>query len=242
MHWDNKSMDYPIKRARDRCFKAPGQRFSSIALLCVWIIMAGSLQAASPDMAQLQTRMQRIHSLSGDFSQVNTDLLQDRKSRASGRFAFHSPGLMRWEYQRPDPYSIIVGSELVWIHDPVLENVTIHNTRRVRGLQVLAMLFDPQKLQSRFITIEPQISRLALVPGDMSLFLSFRKPDTSISEIQIAFGSNYLIKEFVIVENNGNFRRIRFSNLQTNPDITASDFIFQIPKGVEIIDKTGEKP
>lgn len=221
-----------------RIFKSTNRSLIALLLISSCYLVNGQAQTIS--LSTLGDRLGDLTALSGTFEQQNVDLLLDRQTVASGRFFFLKPGLMRWIYDRPDPYSIIVGAQQVWIYDPILENVTIHHTRKIKGIKVLSMLFEPGKLDAQFKQTRPEKKLLKTVPGDKSLFLTHKTPDPHISEIQIAFSNTYRIKQFVVVEKNRNYRRIVFTDLNTDSGIKASDFEFKIPVGVEIIDKTKE--
>ncbi len=227
-------------------------RFTCRSSTCIWFTITvlfttllfdiNGLQAQTIDLSTLSSNLEKISTLSGEFKQENVDSLQDRLTSASGRFFFMKPGLMQWIYDKPDPYRIIVGSRKIWIFDPVLETVTIHNAKKIKGFKILSMLFEPEKLQSHFKSYTPLKILLRVESNDKLLFLIHKEPDPNIVEIQIAFNAEYLIKQFVVVDRNRNYRRIIFSKLNVKPRINASIFEFQIPEGVEIIDKTTEYP
>ena len=63
-----------------------------------------------------------------------------------------------------------------------------------------------------------------------------------MAEIQLVFDRNYRLKEVVALDTNENYRRITFSALKINPRLALSNFEFQPPEEVEIIDKTKESP
>lgn len=213
-----------------------------IALILISVFFCQGLLAQTIDLSALNSRLDKISALSGQFRQENFDLLQNRKSQASGRFFFLKPGLMRWIYEEPDPYSIISGKEQIWLYDPILENVTIYKTRNVRGIEIIGMLFEPEKLLHLFKIIKPLKTLLDVDPGDKLLFISHKVRDPNILEVQLSFDAAYRRKQIVIVDLNRNYRKFTLSNLNTNPRISAADFEFSIPEGVEIIDKTREKP
>lgn len=216
-----------------------GHRLPTIFFVLI-IFYTSGLRAETIDISTLKTNLHRFSALTGHFEQENFDTLQDRRTAASGRFFFLKPGLMRWEYLKPDPYSIIVGRKYIWIYDPTLENVTIHNTQKVRGIKILAMMFEPEKLRQHFRSIKPTRVFLDHQPGDTTLFLGYLQPDPTVSEIQICFNSGFEIKQFIVVDTNRNYRKLILSDLNSGSGPVPSDFEFKIPEGVEIIDKTKE--
>ncbi len=152
------------------------------------------------------------------------------------------PGLMRWIYERPDPFRIIVGQERIWLFDPILENVTIYNAQNINGIKVISLLLEPENLQHHFKIIQPSKMLLDIEPDDKWLFLTQKEKSQNIAEVQLAFDRNYQIKQFVIVDMNRNYRKITLNQINLRPQMSKADFEFNLPDGVEIIDKTDEKP
>ncbi len=208
------------------------------------IILTLSFQGAlaqTIDLQSLNSNLNRISTLSGQFTQENFDLLQDRKTKALGRFYFMRPGLMRWIYEQPDPYSIIVGKERIWLFDPILENVTIYKTQNVNGIKIISLLLELENLQHHFKIIQPSKILLDVEPNDKLLFLTQKEKSQNIAEVQLAFDENFQIKQFVIVDTNRNYRKITLNQMDLHTQMNKADFEFSLPDGVEIIDKTDEK-
>ncbi|NQU63004.1 MAG: outer-membrane lipoprotein carrier protein LolA [SAR324 cluster bacterium] len=213
----------------------------NIILMLFAVLSFQGLLAQTIDLSLLNRNLDKISALSGHFTQENFDLTQNRKSTASGRFFFLSPGLMQWIYEKPDPYSIIVGKERIWLYDPILENVTIYKTHNVNGIKIISLLFEPEKLQDQFKIIKPRKTLLDLDLGDKLLFLAHKTKDSNISEIQMSFDATYQRKQIVIVDLNLNYRKFTLSMLDSQPHLSVADFEFSPPDGVEIIDKTEDK-
>jgi chaperone LolA len=213
----------------------------SVVLILISAFSFQGLLAQTIDLQTLNKNIEKISALSGQFTQKNFDLLQNRKSEASGRFSFLRPGLMRWIYEQPDPYSIIAGKERIWLYDPILENVTIYNVQNVSGIKIISLLLKPEKLQHHFKIINPSKMLLDVKPNDKLLFLAHKEKNQNISEVQLAFDADYRIKQFVIVDLNRNYRKINFNHLNIRPQLNKADFEFTLPDGIEIIDKTNEK-
>ena len=46
-----------------------------------------------------------------------------------------------------------------------------------------------------------------------------------------------MIRQFEVTEQSGLIRRIRLTKMNVNPELTASDFRFVVPKGVKVIER-----
>jgi len=215
-----------------------------LLLLLIIVSVPPPLSAGPLKISELADLLKSVNAMSCQFRQENYDSLQERRTHASGRFLYLQPGLMKWIYDEPDPYTIIVGNRRIWIYDAVLESVTIYDTDKTQGLNALEPVFEPQKLQQYYGDAAAESSRnhLDIHAGDKAVYLVRRKPDPNIAEIQISVGADSQIKQFVVLENNGNYRKISFQAIDTKPGLQPSDFSFDAPEGVEIIDKTKENP
>ena len=56
----------------------------------------------------------------------------------------------------------------------------------------------------------------------------------AFSEVRIGF-KNGLPQEMTLKDNFGQETRLSFENFKTNVKLQASDFVFKIPKGVEVL-------
>ncbi|MCP4754239.1 MAG: outer membrane lipoprotein chaperone LolA [Proteobacteria bacterium] len=195
--------------------------------------------AEKSDIYLVERSLKATTAFSGRFALEYFDSLQDKKTYSEGIFAFKQPGLMRWTYQKPEEFKIIVGKDTIWIYDPILENVTVQKIDKVPGINSLAFLYEPERLSKHFKEISPSQKLLDKEPGDRWLFLIPKKKNQNISELQIAFDTNAnQIRQFVIIDGNRNYRKITFSKMKSNPELDPSEFEFNIPEGMEVIDGT----
>jgi outer membrane lipoprotein carrier protein len=190
--------------------------------------------------AGLSRHLKDLKALSGRFVQESYDALQGRKTQASGYFSFKKPGLMRWDYRQPDPLSVIVGERRLWIYDPVLENVIVKKLTDVSQTEMLTFLINPELLDREFVAIVPEVVRLDDASRFHTLYLAQKSGSSDFMELQLAFTpDDYGLRQFVIVDASGGYRKITLSDLVINPVLDTAVFDFAVPDGVEIIDETG---
>lgn len=209
-----------------------------IATLLFISLFASSLHADSLGLLKsFNSKLAQTNSFSGEFEQEYYDFLQERSSRSKGTFIYKRPGLMKWTYAAPDELEIIIGSQKIWIVDPILENVTIQEIGQVSRLKSLTFLMEENNLSQHF-KISPS-KRKILNPSKESsvLYLKPRKKDPSIEELQIAIDNKkFHIQKFVVIDAYGNYRKIIFSKPKFNQKFSQKVFNFIIPKNMEIID------
>ncbi|MCP4298578.1 MAG: outer membrane lipoprotein carrier protein LolA [Proteobacteria bacterium] len=179
----------------------------------------------------------RIHSFQSDFHQVYYDSQRDSKSESFGKVRYAQPGRMHWSYQRPDELEVYIGKEKIWIVDPLLENVTIQELDKVTQMNALSFLLNKEKLREHFKVIKTTKSQLDISSGLHRLSLSPKKKSPNLLELQIGYDRNsFEIKQFVVVDEQGNYRRITFSKVNINLKMDLKSFEFQVPNEMEIID------
>ena len=88
-------------------------------LLCLVLMGAGD---SRPKVEEVVTKMQAFYEktedLKGKFKQVFTDTLYDRKRTSYGYIYVRKPGMMRWNYVKPERKSFIADGSMLWVHEP----------------------------------------------------------------------------------------------------------------------------
>src|SRR6185369_3899314 len=78
--------------------------------------------AAAPSGAELAANVQRRYDdtkvLSAGFTQELRVKAGGQVVRSKGKMYFEKPGHMRWEYESPEPQTIIADGESLWIYQP----------------------------------------------------------------------------------------------------------------------------
>ncbi|MDT8446482.1 MAG: outer membrane lipoprotein carrier protein LolA [bacterium] len=203
---------------------------------CGWLLLALiSPPLWADEMDRLSQRLRQSQKFSAQFIQSSYNRLKDRKITSGGKLAWMRPGLIRFEYLEPEPLLIIVGTDRVWIFDPLLENVTLADKSEVDRLEGLAFLFSSAPLSEAYLSSnKPRFGTEDKGPG--WLYLSPKKPVPGLAELHLKPGGG-LVESFILFDEQGNWRRFDLKNPQTQPALKPQDFYFEIPEGMEVIDK-----
>ena len=178
-----------------------------------------------------------VKSFQADFKQIYYDHLRDSKTEVFGTLSYSQPGRMYWHYLKPDELDIYIGKDKIWIVDPVLENVTIQRIEKVTKINALSFLRDKKKLETHFL--QTKTVRNLLDKGDKveHLFLKPKEKSSNLSELQIGYQQgSFEIRQFVIIDEYQNYRKVIFSKIIKNKRVDLKDFEFQVPEDMEIID------
>ncbi|HSO60731.1 MAG TPA: outer membrane lipoprotein carrier protein LolA [Desulfobacterales bacterium] len=169
---------------------------------------------------------------SADFLQESTIKAMEITDFASGRIYVRYPGMMRWEYEKPEPQVIITDGHKLWIYRPLDNQVMTGNApvffRDGKGASFLS---DIRLVRQKFtITLHPPegeyLYELQLVPREKTL---------NISQIRLyVVPRAFTIARIVTLNDYGDDTRIDLVNPQFNVELDPALFKFDIPKGADV--------
>jgi outer membrane lipoprotein carrier protein len=142
------------------------------------------------------------------------------------------PGMMRWEYEKPERQAIITDGHKLWIYRPLDNQVMTGNApvffRDGKGASFLS---DIRLVRQKFtITLHPPegeyLYELRLVPREKTL---------NISQIRLyVVPRAFTIARIVTLDDYGDDTRIDIVNPQFNVELDPALFKFDIPKGADV--------
>ena len=169
---------------------------------------------------------------SARFSQESAFKALDITDTASGKVWFKHPGMMQWEYERPEKYAIISDGKTLWIFRPEDNQVVIGDAMTYFGNGKGASFLSNFNLVQDTYTVTVAVPAS---PDQYSLKLVPRQKQLDLSAIFLNIDkSTYEIKSVVTLNEYGDETRIEFSDLVFEP-MDASLFNFQIPSGAEVL-------
>lgn len=181
---------------------------------------------AAEDIQQLRDLLQPITSLSARFQQQITDADGYELQNSEGLFQVSQPNNSRWVVEMPMPQQIIADGETLWIYDPDLEQVIIQPFNEdIAATPAILFSGDLDQLdQAYFVT--------QLAEGHFEL-----KPERggSLFDSMIIRFDQAKPTSITLTDTLGQTTHISFSQLELNPPLSADQFVFQIPDGVDVI-------
>jgi len=196
--------------------------------LLLGAFVAGSaLAGARDDLSQFT---KGLTGLDGTFTQQVYDAGGKLKETSTGQVQLSVPHLFRWKYVKPYPQLIVADGNKVWIFDPDLEQVTVRNQGAEEQSSPLSALFEPAKLDQRFVVKETGkadgLDWLSLAPKT--------DEEASFRTARLGFAGAKLVR-MEVEDAVGQRTRIEFAQWKRNPDFAASTFRYTPPKGVDVI-------
>jgi len=206
----------------------------SLAVLTA-LLAAVSGRAASVDdvVRRVQERLDATKDFTAAVDQELVVASAGKSLRATGTVAFKKPGRMRWNLSGTNPQVIVADGTTLWFYQPDEQQVLKAPFQAAfRSTTPISFLTGVGRLGADFdVTLEGEtdgVVRLALRP---------RKAAGELGRLQLAVDArSYDIVGAEVFDPVGNITRLRFSDLRRNTGMDDTQFRFEIPPGVDVIE------
>ena len=196
-----------------------------VAVLCLF--MASVAQAAAID--KLHKFLDTMKTLRADFAQIVVAKNGKKSQQSSGSMMISRPGKFRWQIDKPYSQLLVGDGEKVWIYDQDLRQVTVKKVDAAIGSTPAALLVGGRTLEKNFtlreIGVRDGFEWLEAIP---------KAADSGFEKIQIGFSGND-IKAMELFDNFGQMTSLYFNNIDLNPSLAPSLFVFKPPAGVDVL-------
>ncbi|HBL25957.1 MAG TPA: hypothetical protein DD490_03880 [Acidobacteria bacterium] len=194
---------------------------------------------------RVKAEQQKLKTLEARFTQAQSSSLLAAPEKATGHFSYTAPDRVRWEYETPNPISVVIRGEQMttWYRD--LKRAELIKIGRYSNqvfkylgasgnMQTLLEYFDVRltssvKGQPYKMELTPRFQRIAKRLKSMTLWID----DASFLPVHLRY-----------VEADGDSTEYVFENLKKNGAIPEDRYVLKLPKGVEtrVIDLGREQP
>ncbi|MBD9501108.1 outer membrane lipoprotein chaperone LolA [Pseudomonas sp. BGr12] len=201
-------------------------RLLFVAALAVAGVQAHADEAAAQRLSGMLTKAQ---TMTARFSQLTLDGSGTRLQETAGTLGLKRPGLFRWHTDAPNEQLLISNGEKIWLYDPDLEQVTIQKLdQRLTQTPALLLSGDVSKIGQSFdITAKDG--------GNVVDFtLKPKSKDTLFDSLRISFRSG-VVNDMQLIDSVGQRTNILFFDVKMNEAMDAKQFVFDVPKGVDVI-------
>ncbi len=197
-----------------------------------------TVAAAESDLnlEQILDRMETQYtnnSFKAEFAQESTLKAMDISDFASGKIFVRYPGMMRWEYEKPDRQVIITDAKKLWIYRPDDNQVMTGSAPAFfsdgKGASFLS---DIKLVRRKFkISLEPSkdnfFYELKLQPIEKTL---------DVNDIRLSVTKKtFTVIRIITYNSYGDENRIELINHRFNVDLDDKLFSFDIPPGVDVL-------
>lgn len=219
---------------------------STVVIGVLMLVFSGGLQglhaaAESSDLTvdQILDRVENKYAnskFSADFIQKSTIKAMDIADLAAGKVYIKYPGMMRWEYEKPDRQIIVTDADKLWIYRPEDNQVMTGKAPTFfKDGKGASFLSDVRLIRQKF-----DISLEGGELGESDLFYSLKlvplEKTLDISKIRLLISKQTFNVLQVITQNSyGDETRIDLINSAFGVNLDDSVFSFSIPEGVDVL-------
>jgi len=206
-------------------------------LLLVISFNSANAQASPPSQAfaQLADKLSAIQSLETSFVQTTIDENGQPIQVIKGDLVLEKPLRFFWHTQNPQPQTIVSNGDILWVYDPDLEQVIIHNAnQQIANTPIRLLSGEVETLKANY-----QIER-ASIDGVERFFLKPQQGQEEFEQIVFEFFENSLVK-VSLNDSIGQRTVIDFVTPVINPKISDNTFEFTIPPDIDVIDERKQR-
>lgn len=197
-------------------------------------------QSAVELAAALQQKYDAVRDFSADFEHVYTGGALRRQLTERGRLQVKKPGRMRWEYTAPEKKSFVSDSVKLYAYIPEDRQVMVSSLPQGNQATTPALFLAGQgNLTRDFIATEVAPPKGAS-SGTRALRLVPKTTQPDFESLILTVDAKTLgLRGLESVDAQGGTSSFLFSNLKENVGLSDKDFVFAIPRGVDVITEGG---
>jgi outer membrane lipoprotein carrier protein len=199
---------------------------------------ADSRQPADALARALQQRYQGVKDFSADFSQSYRGGVLRTQTVEQGTVSVKKPGLMRWEYLKPEKKEFVSDGRKTYLYVPQDKQVIV-NDADIEGVSTSSLFLAGKGDISRDFTAAYADTP---VPGTVALKLTPRRRQPDYDYLVVALDPASLqIRGLLTHDAQGGDSTLTFTNLKENQGISDKVFTFRIPRGVDVVNNAARK-
>jgi outer membrane lipoprotein carrier protein len=208
--------------------------FKTAAVFCIFVISFHLTWAADLDaiVEGMQRRYASVSTIKANFQQ--TYRAPGMEHIESGVFWLKKPGLMRWEYQKPEVKLFIADGKETFLYIPQDKQVTVQpfSVSDMHSTPLKFLLGAGDILKSFAVAWESEFN--PKFEKTVMIRLTPRKTESDYSFLALELNKDsYEIQSLAVREHSGDTSRFTFTNIATNVKVNNNSFRFKTPKGVE---------
>jgi outer membrane lipoprotein carrier protein len=195
---------------------------------------AASLFEPAPSAPELAGRVDSyynaLHSLRTAFTESYEGMGISRQER--GTMLLRKPGKMLWSYAEPQGKLFLLDGKNAWFYSPGDAQVQ----------RLAASQLDDLRSPLRFLLGHTHLERdlgnltLASTPTGFALSGVPKGMEKRVQDVVLGVTANGVIQSIVVTESDGARTAFTFADQQPNLPVPASDFVFEPPAGVPVVD------
>ena len=211
--------------------------YKRLLLVLVFLPITSPILAQADGVASLRDFYNHTDAMRAKFHQVVTDVKGRKEQEVEGTMQLQRPNKFRWDYNKPYEQQIISDGKKVFLYDIDLAQVTLRDLSQALGSSPAAMLAGGENVEKSFI-LKNAVRADKDVRADndkLSWVLALPKnKDSGFERVILGFDGEKLQK-MELYDSFNHITAITFSEVERNPKLKPSTFLFTPPAGVDVV-------
>jgi outer membrane lipoprotein carrier protein len=195
-----------------------------------------SAQSATPDgvARDLQRKYDRVNDFSADFVHSYRGGVLKQEATERGTLLVKKPGKMRWEYTAPEKKLFVSDGHKIYSYIPQDRQVIVGTVPRDDQAPTPALFLTGKGDITRdFTAVFDKVAEAR--PGSVALKLTPRRREPEYESLTLVLDPKTLTLQMLItVDAQGGRSAFTFSNLKENVGLTDNQFVFKMPRNVDV--------
>jgi outer membrane lipoprotein carrier protein len=175
----------------------------------------------------LQVKLNVIRTMSAQFNQV-VKVKNRELSHSTGTMALSRPGHFRWQTIAPMEQIVVADGRRLWVYDVDLEQVTVKKQDKSLGTTAGLFLSSYNEDLARDFNISS--------PEKNTFDLRAKSNKANFQRVKLTFSMDALSR-IELYDQLGQLTDVNLTHIKVNPPVAESLFIFNIPKGVDVVEQ-----
>ena len=219
---------------------------SGLVLLALAAFHVLTVSAAPSSPAELAAALQKkydgVRNFSADFVHTYRGGALRKQLTEKGRVLVGKPGRFRWEYTAPDVKFFISDGVKVYSYVPQDKQVVVTTVPTDQGASTPALFLAGKGNLTRDFTASVGEVPADAVAGTLALRLLPKTPQPDYDWLVILMDQSTLaLRGLITSDAQGGTSSLSFMNLKENVGVSDKDFVFKMPRGVDVVTDSGRR-
>jgi outer membrane lipoprotein carrier protein len=187
----------------------------------------------------LQAKYDRVSDFSADFVHTYRGGVLKQQATERGRLLVKKPGKMRWEYTAPEKKLFVSDGRKIYSYIPQDRQVIVSTMPQDDQAPTPALFLTGKGNITRDFTVA--YDKVADAPqGSVALKLTPKKREPEYESLTLVVDPKSLgLRMLITIDTQGGRSAFSFSNLKENVGLPDNQFVFQMPRNVDVVTDAG---
>ena len=208
---------------------------TAVGVLLALAMPRGQAPTAEAVAKDLQQKYDRVMDFSADFVHSYRGGVLKQQATERGRLVVKKPGKMRWEYTAPERKLFVSDGRKIYSYIPQDKQVVVSTMPQDAEAPTPALFLTGKGNITRDFTAA--FDTVADAPaGSLALKLTPRRREPEYESLTLVVEPKSMrLQMLITIDAQGGRSAFTFSNLKENIGVADNQFVFQMPRNVDVV-------